>query len=223
MGLASAKILAEAGATLTIAGRSDEKLAAAQKKISAKVGVFPLDFTVEKDVEKFFAQSGKIDHLVIAAAGRPAWGAFRDLSPQALRSAFESKFWGHYYCARYALPTLRSDGSITFFIGGACRTAIPGTSGLAAVNGAIMAMANTLAKELAPLRVNCISPGPVDTPAYDGMGEERKRAFFEQMAHELPVRRVGSDQEVAEGVLFLVTNGFVTGAVLDVDGGARLR
>jgi NAD(P)-dependent dehydrogenase (short-subunit alcohol dehydrogenase family) len=145
-----------------------------------------------------------------------------ELDPTALRSAFENKFWGHFHSARHAVPNLRKDGSITFFIGGACRAAIPGTSGLAAVNGAIMAMAYTLAKELAPLRVNAISPGPVDTPAYDLMPKEGKQAFFDQMARVLPVKRIGKPEELARAVLFLVGNDFVTGAVIDIDGGARL-
>jgi NAD(P)-dependent dehydrogenase (short-subunit alcohol dehydrogenase family) len=83
-------------------------------------------------------------------------------------------------------------------------------------------MAHTLAKELAPLRVNAISPGLVDTPAYDWMREEEKHAFFEQMSRNLPVGRVGQPMEIAEAVVFLIANGFVTGTVLDVDGGARL-
>jgi NAD(P)-dependent dehydrogenase (short-subunit alcohol dehydrogenase family) len=223
MGLASAQALAEAGATVVIASRSLDKLEAAKTKIPGKVETYSLDFTVEKAVEVFFAHVGSIDHLVIAAAGAPAWGGFLDFDPQALRNAFETKFWGHFYCGRHGVSHLRSDGSITFFIGGACRAAIPGTSGLAAVNGAIMCMAYTLAKELAPLRVNAISPGPVDTPAYDPMPKERKEAFFAQIARDLPVKRIGRPQEVAQAVLFLITNEFITGAVLDVDGGARLR
>lgn len=111
---------------------------------------------------------------------------------------------------------------MTFLTGGASRTAIPGTSGLAAVNGAINCMAYTLAKELAPLRVNVISPGLIDTPAYDWMSEDEKQAFFKQMGGGLPVKRIGQPQEIAGAILLLIGNGFITGAVLDVDGGARL-
>ena len=112
--------------------------------------------------------------------------------------------------------------SITLFVGAACRTAIPGIAGLAAVNGAILQMTYTLAKELAPLRVNAISPGMVDTPAYDWINPEQKHAMFEQTGNNLPVKRIGKPEEIAEAVVFLVSNGFVTGTVLDIDGGARL-
>ena len=88
-------------------------------------------------------------------------------------------------------PASTPDGSITLFIGAACRTALPGTAGLAAVNGAIMQMAYTLTKDLAPLRVNAISPGMVDTPAYDWMNAEQKQAMFEQTGNNLPVKRIG--------------------------------
>ena len=222
MGLAAAQALAKTGAVVVIAGRSQEKLDKSKSTISGDVQTCSLDFTNESMVRDFFIETGKIDHLVVAAAGIPAWGAFLELDMAALRSAFDTKFWGQFYCTRYAVPHLRPDGSVTLFIGAACRTAIPGTAGLAAVNGAIMQMAYTLAKELAPLRVNAISPGMVDTPAYDWMNLEKKQAMFEQTGKSLPVKRIGRPDEVAEAVVFLVSNGFVTGTVLDIDGGASL-
>lgn len=222
MGLAAAQALAQENATIVIASRSSEKLEAAKVRISGEVETANLDFTDESAVEKFFAATGIIDHLVLAAAGPPAWGKFLELDPVALRTAFDTKFWGYFNCARHAVSKLRGDGSITFLTGAASRTAIPGTSGLAAVNGAITCMAYTLAKELAPLRVNVISPGLIDTPAYAWMSEDEKQAFYEQMGGGLPVQRVGQPHEIAEAVLLLIRNGFITGAVMDVDGGARL-
>jgi len=100
---------------------------------------------------------------------------------------------------------------------------MPGTAGLAAVNGAIMCMALTLAKELAPIRVNIISPGMVDTPAYNWMPEEEKQGFLKQVGDSLPVGRVGQPDEIAEAARYLVTNAYTTGVVLDVDGGGKLH
>ncbi len=114
------------------------------------------------------------------------------------------------------------NGSILFTIGGAARAAIPGTAGLAAVNGGIVAMARTLAKELAPLRVNVISPGLVDTPAYSWMGEEERKGFYHKMGASLPVGRIGSADEIAAMTIAMICNGYMTGSVVDVDGGASL-
>jgi len=222
MGLASAKALVEAGAKVVIAGRSQEKLQSAREHISGDVETYSLDFTVEESVREFFNALGKIDHLVVAASGPQAWGPFRELDSSELRRAFEGKFWGHFYCARHAIKHLRKDSSMVFFAGAASRTAFSGAAGVSAVNAAITAMAYTMAKELAPLRVNVISPGPVDTPAYDWMTPEEKREFFRQTSVNLPLRRLGRAEEVAEAVLFLLNNAFVTGAVIDIDGGARL-
>ena len=222
MGLAIAQALVRENATVVIASRSREKLEAAKARIEGEVETASLDFTDETAVKEFFETRGKIDHLVLAAAGPPAWGKFLEIDPAALRRAFDTKFWGYFNCARNVVSRLREDGSMTFLTGGASRTAIPGTAGLAAVNGAIACMAYTLAKELAPLRVNVISPGLIDTPAYDWMSETEKQAFFEQMGGGLPVKRIGQSHEIAEAVLLLIRNGFITGAVLDVDGGARL-
>ena len=222
MGLATSQALVRESATVFIASRSKEKLAAAKALVAGEVQTSSLDFTDESAVNKFFETTGRIDHLVMAAAGPPAWGKFLELDPAALRTAFNTKFWGYFNCARSAVAYLRDDGSIIFLTGGASRAAIPGTSGLAAVNGAITCMAYTLAKELAPLRVNVISPGLIDTPAYDWMTADEKQAFFEQMGGGLPVQRIGQSHEIGEAVLLLIRNGFITGAVLDVDGGARL-
>jgi NAD(P)-dependent dehydrogenase (short-subunit alcohol dehydrogenase family) len=222
IGLAASQAFSKEGALLVIASRSSAKLAAAKSRISGPVEAYPLDYSDEPAVKRFFAQLGGFDHLVITAAGRPAWGEFLTLNPESLQGAMNTKFWGSFLCARYAIPNIRKDGSITFFVGGACRTAIPGTAGLAAVNGAIMAMAHTLAKELAPLRVNTISPGIVDTEAYAWMSTEERKLLYEKMSRSLPVGRVGLPDDLAEAAVFVVKSTFVTGAVLDIDGGARL-
>lgn len=223
MGLATAKRLALEGRHVVIASRSEEKLAGALTEIAAKAEAKSLDFTNEKAVLRFFEWVGRFDHLVLMGAGLPAWGKLEEIQTAALENAFRSKFWGYFFCAKYATPYLSKNGSILFTIGGAARSAIPGTAGVAAVNGAIMCMALTLAKELAPIRVNVLSPGLVDTPAYDWMSEEEKQDFFKQMGGNLPVGRVGKPHEIAEAAYYLLMNDFTTGAVLDVDGGGKLH
>lgn len=223
MGLATAQRLALDGAQVVIASRSEEKLKAALSKIEGQAEAIIIDMTDENGVRSFFERVGPFDHLVLMAAGLPAWGNLQEIRAEALENAFHSKFWGYFFCAKYASSKLHQNGSILFTIGGAARSAIPGTAGVAAVNGAIMCMAFTLAKELAPIRVNILSPGLVDTPAYNWMSEEEKQGFFKQMGGNLPVGRVGRPEEIAEAAYYLLMNSYTTGAILDVDGGGRLH
>jgi NAD(P)-dependent dehydrogenase (short-subunit alcohol dehydrogenase family) len=223
MGLAAAQLLSKNEYRVIISGRSQKTVDSAIAQIGGNVSGHPVDFTDTVSVQSFFRHAGQHDHLALVGSGQAAWGSFRDISLNALKTAFDQKFYGFFLCAQASLATLRKDGSIIFTTGGASRSAIPGTSGVAAVNGAIQAMAFTMAKELAPLRVNVLSPGLVDTPMYDWMSQEKKDAFFEQMGGNLPVGRVGKPEEIAEAILFLVKNQFTTGALIDVDGGSRLH
>lgn len=223
MGLATAKRLAAAGSHVIIASRSEERLGSALATIKGKAEAKTLDFTHEDEVQAFFSWVGWFDHLVLMGAGMPAWGKLSEIKNDALENAFKTKFWGYFFCAKHAVPYLKKNGSILFTIGGAARSAIPGTAGVAAVNGAIMCMAFTLAKEIAPIRVNILSPGLVDTPAYNWMSDDEKNGFFQQMGGSLPVGRIGSPDDIAQAAEYLLMNGYTTGAVLDVDGGGRLH
>jgi NAD(P)-dependent dehydrogenase (short-subunit alcohol dehydrogenase family) len=222
MGLACAKRLADEGYKVVISARSPERITQALGTLKAECSGFVLNYSELASIKAFFQAVGPFDHLVLAGAGPAAWGTFSELKSEALERAFASKFWGYFHCLQAALPNLRKDGSVTLITGAAARTAIPGMSGLAAVNGAIERMGITLAKELAPLRVNVLSPGLVDTPAYDWMPPEQKQAMLQNTAAKLPVLRVGQPDDIAEAVLFLVRERYITGTVLDVDGGVRL-
>ncbi|HEY9660156.1 MAG TPA: SDR family oxidoreductase [Allocoleopsis sp.] len=223
VGLATAQLLVSEGYQVIISGRSQTTVDRALAQIPGSCTGIPLNFTDPVAVEQFFEQVGTHDHLALVGSGQAAWGNFRDLRLPDLKVAFEQKFDGFFLCAQAALRHLRADGSITFVSGGASRSAIPGTTGVAAVNGAIQAMAFTMAKELAPLRVNLLSPGLVDTSVYDWMTSEQKVDFFQKMGGELPVGRVGKPTEIAQAIAFLIKNNFTTGAILDVDGGGRLH
>lgn len=221
MGLAVARMAAERGAKVLIASRSVEKLSRAKAEISGTVGTYPLDVTREEEVERFFSRVGSLDHLVTSAA-IPAAGGFLETPQEQVRALFESKFWGQYRAARHAGRRIAPGGSITFFSGIAAARPFPGSSAYAAVNGAVEALCRALALELAPVRVNAVSPGIVDTPAYGAMESEERRAFFESLAARLPAGRVGHPRDAAEAVLFLMLSGFTTGTVLTVDGGGRI-
>jgi NAD(P)-dependent dehydrogenase (short-subunit alcohol dehydrogenase family) len=222
MGLAAARSLAGLGAEVLVAGRSQQKIDAALATIDGRAAGYVADFTDPASLEALFDRVGRIDHLVLAASSHAAWGPFASITGGALRAALDNKLLGYWQSLQAALPHLRADGSVVMLSGAASRTAMAGTAGLAAVNGAITQMAQTLAKELAPLRVNVVSPGLVDTPAYDGLPAEMKAGMFAGAARSLPVGRTGTSEDIAEAIAYLLGNGFTTGAVLDVDGGARM-
>jgi NAD(P)-dependent dehydrogenase (short-subunit alcohol dehydrogenase family) len=222
IGFETSKLLAQQGADVIMVSKTREKIESAAKEIGLKTTARTMDFTDESAVEDFFAGVGVIDHLVCVGASNSVWGKINEIETSALKQAFNSKFFGYFFSVKHALPFMSKDGSIVFVIAGSARKGIPGTSGLAAVNGAILSMGRTLAAELGPIRVNMVSPGIIDTPYYNWMKNEQKQTLFKQMADRLPVGRIGKPEEVARAIVMLLENDFVTGAVLDVDGGASL-
>ena len=145
-----------------------------------------------------------------------------DLPVTQARALFESKYWGQYHCAKYAAPQLPAQGSMVLFSGWISRKPMAGVSTLAAVDAAIEALGRTLALELAPRRVNVVTPGMINTPLWSArLGATEQKAHFDKVGQSLPVGRAGTPQDVAHAVRFLLENGFTTGAVIDVDGGQR--
>ncbi|HEX6536817.1 MAG TPA: SDR family oxidoreductase [Gemmatimonadaceae bacterium] len=226
VGLAAAEALADAGARIVIGARDRTRLAAAGTRLAAGGASAPaaevVDATDRGALDAFFARVGPIDHLVLTLSGAAGAGAFRALDLAAVRRGFEAKFWAQVNAAQAALDILRPDGSITFVTAISARMANPGTAGLAAINGALEAMVPPLAAELRPLRVNAVSPGVIDTPWWHALPPGERNALFARYAAAAPVGRIGRPAEVAAAILYVVGNGFVTGTVLEVDGGLRI-
>jgi NAD(P)-dependent dehydrogenase (short-subunit alcohol dehydrogenase family) len=219
IGEATARAFAEAGAEVVITGRSKTRLDSAAERIGAPVRVAEVDATDAGAVAEFFGSLGAVDHLVLAASpGAVGSGPLEAVDEAALRQAFDGKFFAHFT----VLKAARARQSVTFISAASARAAFPGSAGLAAVNGAIEAVVPTLAVELAPLRVNAVSPGVIDTQWWDVMPADQKAAFFESAASITPARRVGRPRDVADAVLYLAGASFVTGTVLEVTGGANL-
>lgn len=139
-----------------------------------------------------------------------------------MRSGVEAKFWTHFSLAQDSLPNLNPSGSITFVSAISARAANPGTVGLSAINSAIEGLVRPLAVELRPRRVNAVSPGVIDTPWWHWMPEDQKQETFDKFAAATPVGRVGRPEDIAEAIVFLIGNSFITGCVLERDGGLRL-
>ncbi|MGF6640052.1 SDR family oxidoreductase [Paraburkholderia tuberum] len=222
IGLALVKRLVAAGASVVAVGRDRAKLDDALLGIGGQVTSEALDCADRAALGHFFGGLGRIDHLVMTLSGGEGAGPFAELDLAALRRGFEAKFWPQLEAAQTALPTLRRDGSLTFLTAISARIANPGTAGLGAINGALESMIGTLARELAPLRVNAVSPGVIDTPWWDRFPASVKSELFRQQSETLPVRRVGQADDVAHALQFLLENTFMTGAVIECDGGLRL-
>lgn len=219
IGLATATAATKAGAAVTIASRSRDKLDAAVARIGGETRAVVLDTRDLETVERFFAEEPAWDHVVVSAAQTPG-GPVRGLAAADARTAMDSKFWGAYHVARAA--KIRETGSLTF-ISGFLSVRPSATSVLqGAINAALEALARGLALELAPVRVNAVSPGLIATPLWSGLPEEKREAMFAGAAQRLPARRVGQAEDIANAVLFLATTPFATGSTVRVDGGGAI-
>jgi NAD(P)-dependent dehydrogenase (short-subunit alcohol dehydrogenase family) len=186
------------------------------------VSVHGADGGVASEIAAVARSVAPIDWLIITLSGREGPGAIADLDLTMLRRAFDAKFWAHVTTIQAALPHLRSDGSITLLGAITARAGMPGTAGIGALNGAVEALVKPLAVELAPIRVNAVSPGFVDTPWWRDLPSEAREAYFAQAAKVLPVGRIATADDVADVVVLAATNPNLTGSVLEADGGARL-
>lgn len=224
LGLATVSRLFAAGADVVAVGRDQDKLDKALAGLDGRGSVVgeALDCTDRAALDRFFGRTGPIDHLVLTLSGGEGAGRFGELDLAALRRGFEAKFWPQLEAAQAGLPALRRDGSLTFVTAISARIANPGTAGLGAINGALESMIGTFARELAPLRVNAVSPGVIDTAWWDRFPADVRADLFGQQAETLPVGRVGHADDIAHALLFLMENTFMTGAVIECDGGLRL-
>ncbi len=222
VGLATARLLIECGATVVISGRNPSKLDSVKGQLGARALTTAFDAANGEERSRALRDIGHIDHLVVALSGGRGAGPLATVTQAELRSGFEGKFWLHFALAQECLPHLSSSGSITFVSAISARAANPGTAGLAAINSAIEGLVKPLAVELRPRRVNAVSPGVIDTPWWDWMQDDQKQATFRKFAAATPVGRVGRPEDVAQAIVFLMANSFMTGCILECDGGLRL-
>jgi NAD(P)-dependent dehydrogenase (short-subunit alcohol dehydrogenase family) len=221
MGFATAKAAAAEGAQVVITGRSQEKLQAALAQLPAGSRSAALDVADEAGTRSLFEQIGHVDHIFVTAA-TVTFGVTLASDSAALRPAMDTRFWGSLYAAKYGAAKMKNGGSITLMSGTSAWKPRPGGLVGSASCGAIEAFGRSLAVDLAPIRVNTIAPGFIDTPLIDGLLGEHKAALLEREVARQPVKRVGTPEDIADAVLFLMKNGYVTGITLTVDGGRML-
>lgn len=216
IGLTTALQFANHQASVIVTGRNPEKLKQAE---DYGLQAAMLDSTSRPALDAFFQNFGTFDHLVISLSGSKGAGNFADLSLDVLKQGFEEKYWAILNTMQAALPFINNGGSITLVTAISASAKMPGTSGLGAINGALEIMVPILAKELPCIRINTVSPGVINTAWWDFLPQEAKTATFNQFAAQIPAGRVGKAEEIADVILFLAGNSYMTGKVVGCDGG----
>jgi NAD(P)-dependent dehydrogenase (short-subunit alcohol dehydrogenase family) len=222
IGQATAGVLTRRGAQVTIGGRDRQRLAETSAALPDCANAIEVDATDQRSLGDFFEQAGPIDDLVVTVTRRGGAGPASALAEKDLLDAFAGKSVAHLQSVATALPTLAERGSVTLVSAGSAQAALPGTAALAAVNGALEAAVPPLARELAPRRVNAVSPGVIETGWWDELPEADRQATFDQFAEQTPVGRNGNGEDVAHAIAALIENDYITGIVLPCDGGLRL-
>lgn len=216
IGAAVAKAAAARGAQVVLAGR--RLVSGAENGLRSE----PVDVTDAVSLQRLFETVGRFDHLVYTSGPSVRAKTLIETDLVEAQENFNVKLWGSLRAIQLALPFLSEHGSISLTSGQLGRKSVAGQFIKTGINAATEALVKQLAKELAPRRVNAISPGVIDTPAYAGLAEDQRLAMFAKAGGALPVGRVGQAQEVAAGYVLAMENGFMTGAVIDIDGGGLL-
>jgi NAD(P)-dependent dehydrogenase (short-subunit alcohol dehydrogenase family) len=223
IGLAIAQRACALGASVAIASRSPERLEAARGLIGSDVAVYELDVSNAERVDDIFESVGELDHVVSSIPSHSPVGALASLDLSAARAALDLKLFGNVNVARSAARHVVVGGSITMIAAISSRIGSSGMSLLGAANAAVESLGRNLASELAPIRVNVISPGIVDTDYWAHLEPEVREAMLRDAADKLPTGRVATADDIATIATALMTSRNITGAVVDVDGGMLLH
>ena len=222
IGLAVAEQAASQGAKLVIASSNVERVQKAVETLQGNAQGHALDLTDESAVENFFATLGAFDHLVFTAGDSLHLYDLAATDLQQARRAFELRYWAALAAAKYGSKSIRKGGSIVLTTGIAGQRPQRGWVIAASVCGTIEALTRALAMELAPIRVNAVSPGVVRTNLWQNMAAAERERLFENVGSSLPVGRIGEAHDIAQAYVFLMQEEFSTGQVLVVDGGTVL-
>ncbi|MHA6575315.1 SDR family oxidoreductase [Pseudomonas yamanorum] len=216
IGAAVAKQAVARGAHVVLAGRR------LSSNVENGVRSEQVDVTDAASLQRLFETVGPFDHLVYTAGPAVQAKTLIETDLNLAQDNFNVKLWGSLRAIQSALPFLDERGSIALTSGQLGRKTVAGQFIKTGINAATEALGKQLAKELAPRRVNVVSPGVIDTEAYAGLSEEQRLAMFAKAGAALPVGRVGQAEEVAAGYVLAMENGFITASVIDVDGGGLL-
>jgi NAD(P)-dependent dehydrogenase (short-subunit alcohol dehydrogenase family) len=222
IGLAVAERAASQGAKLVIASSNAERVQKAIESLGGNAQGHTLDLSDEQAVETLFAKLGAFDHLVFTAGDSLHLHDLATTDLKQARRAFELRYWAALAAAKYGSKNIRKGGSVVLTTGIAGQRPQKGWVIAASVCGTIEALTRALALELAPIRVNAVSPGVVRTSLWQSMSAAERERMYESVGKSLPVGRVGEPHDIAQAYVFLMQEGFGTGQILVVDGGTVL-
>jgi NAD(P)-dependent dehydrogenase (short-subunit alcohol dehydrogenase family) len=228
IGLATAKLFQHEGAQVILTGRNADGLAAAQKELGAGAVAIASDTSKFTDItsliEKIRRQFGRID-IVFANAGIARFQPFGEIAESFFDEHFNINVKGLFFTVQAALPLIPSGGAVLLTASVVSRKGFPGSSVYAATKAAVRSFGRTLATELAPrgIRVNTLSPGPIETPLFDKMGlpPDAVGQMRENFGSSVALKRLGTVDEMARAALYLCSDdaSYVVGAELFADGG----
>ena len=214
IGLSATQMLSDKGAHVIALSRNPDKLKNVPKNVTTK----KMDVLDRDALEKFFQEVGEYDILVNSATGGArAVGPFLSMDLDGYRASFD-KLWGYTNVVRYGTKFLKDNGNIVLVSGSPARKCRPGQIAISSVGGAVEAFARGIAPEIAPKRINIVSPGIIDTPMSPLQGKERED-YYKNTTNNNLIPRAGTPDEVATGIIFAIENEFITGTTIDIDGG----
>lgn len=222
IGLASAQAVQAAGGSAVVVSSRASSVAKALAALGGRAEGHAVDLTDEAAVQQLFERLGRFDHLVYSAGDSLPMGLLAETGIDAMRKAFDVRVFGAIAAVRHAVPHLRPGGSVVLTGGVASLRPQKGWTAAASVCGAMDAFTRALAVELAPIRVNLVSPGFVRTPLWDNIAEAQREAMYASVGATLPVGRVGEAQDIAQTYVYLMSNPYATGQIVVVDGGGVL-
>src|SRR5579863_1381195 len=222
IGLAVAEQAASQGANVVIASSNTERVQKAIESLGGNAQGHTLDLSDEQAVETLFAKLGAFDHLVFTAGDSLHLHDLANTDLKQARRAFELRYWAALAAVKYGSKNIRKGGSVVLTTGIAGHRPQKGWVVAASVCGTIEALTRALAIELAPIRVNAVSPGVVRTNLWQNMAAAERERLFESVGSSLPVGRVGEAHDLAQAYLFLMQEGLSTGQTVVVDGGTVL-
>ena len=214
IGLSATQMLSDKGAHVIALSRNPDKL----KNVPTNVTTKKMNVLDKDALEKFFQEEGEYDILVNSATGGArAVGPFLSMDLDGYKASFD-KLWGYTNVVRYGTKNLKDNGNIVLVSGSPARKCRPGQIAISSVGGAVEAFARGIAPEIAPKRINVVSPGIIDTPMSPLQGKERED-YYKNTTNNNLIPRAGTPDEVATGIIFAIENEFITGTTIDIDGG----